>query len=256
MLDTNATQTTKPQVTITLPSWILAIGKVIDYGAKTAMDAGEAVGEGIQDAKETMKKNPLRKFNMPKFNSFLPNFKNFSYKRKLPLLLVVTFIAIGVVAWRLADRNTGFVQGAGQQTSANREVVEINKSFEIPIKTQEGEDTGERLKVTIKTMEKVKEILIQNNQARAKDGKTFLLITMDIENPTKRRLTVKPIDMVRLISSDGKSLAADVHNNEIASEPVSLKSTRIGYVVDESQNNFQFLIGEVRGSQEPIEVAF
>lgn len=259
MIETQVQEThqQKPSLTLTVPSWILAISKVVDYGAKAATSVGEAALDTAKGAGEKAKNNPFKKLKMPDFKFNFSKIKAFSYKKKAPLFLIIVFAVIGLVAWKMTGSNDNFVKGAAEQaTVAGGKSVDINKSFDIPIKTKEGEETGEKLRVTILNMQQAKEILIQSNQAKAKDGKIFLLITMEIENPTKTNLTVKPIDMVRLISKDGKGLAADVHNDKVSSEPVSIKKTRIGYVVDEGDTNFKFLIGEVRGSQEPIEVSF
>ena len=110
--------------------------------------------------------------------------------------------------------------------------------------------------ITITNIEKTREILIKNNPAKTKNGKIFLVLNIEIQNDTKKQLTVRPVDMVRLIGDDGRSYAPDVHNNEVTAEPVSLRKTKVGYVVDENKNNFKLFVGEVRGQQEEIEVVF
>jgi len=251
----------KPSLTLAIPSWILALAKIVDYGAKTASSVGESVEDVVGKAEEKVKSNPLKKIKLPKIKiNFSGNkIKELVRGRKkiVGFVLVVLVVGAGVVAWKAKSNNDGIAQGASEQTNVNSGgVVNINKSIEIAIRTKDGKETGEKLKVTIATMEQAKEILIQGKPAKAKDGKAFLLITMEIENPTKKQLTVKPIDMVRMVNSEGKTLAAEVHNNEVTSEPVSIKKTRIGYVINEAEKNFKFLIGEVRGTQEPIEVSF
>lgn len=252
----------KPSLTFTIPAWILALAKIVDYGAKTVASVGETVGEVVQNTEEKVKSNPLKikKIKLPRINFSGNKIKGmFSGKKKfVAFAAIVLLVGAGmVVKAKSSATNGGFVQGASEQTNVGTgKVVNINKALEIAIRTKEGTETGEKLKVTINSMEQAKEILIQGKPAKAKDGKAFLLISMEIENPTKKQLTVKPIDMVRMVNSEGKTLAAEVHNNEVTSEPVSIKKTRIGYVINEGDTNFKFLIGEVRGSQEPIEVSF
>lgn len=247
----------KPSLTFTVPSWILAIAKVVDYGAKAVQGAGETVGEAVKESGDKVRKNPFKNFKASDFKLAFDKVKNFlTARKKISIVIAAVLVVAVLVSLRASSQGKGFVQGAAEQTSSDRKIVDINKSFEIPIKTKEGEETGEKLNVKILTMEIAKEILIQGKPAKAKDGKAFLLITMEIENPTKRQLSVKPIDMVRMINADGKGVAAEVHNNEVSSEPVSTKKTRIGYVINEGDTHFKFLIGEVRGVQEPIEVSF
>ncbi|MDO8336142.1 MAG: DUF4352 domain-containing protein, partial [Candidatus Saccharibacteria bacterium] len=124
------------------------------------------------------------------------------------------------------------------------------------IKTQDGKETGDKLHVTITTIEKTDSIIAQDKPVRTKDGKIFLLVNMEIENTTKQELAIKPNDMVRFIDNEGRSFAPEVYNNGVKADAVSIKKTRVGYVVDSAQKTYKLMIGEVRVKQEPIEVSF
>lgn len=257
----------------------------MDYAAKTVSEGTKRAAEGIKSVgqsheektDETSKEgpeeentNPSRKFKFH-FNSV-----NFGLLKKLKLekikaigapfkkqpkiaLLVLAFVLVVVFAvFKVAQPNGAVSNGIGNITSSTNSSakIDVNRRFEVPIKNKDGSETGEKLGITITTIEKTNEILIKNSPAKTKNGKIFLVLSMEIQNDTKKQLTVKPVDMVRLIGDDGRSYAPDVHNNEVSAEPVSLRKTRVGYVVDGSKNSFKLLVGEVRGQQEPIEVSF
>ncbi len=181
--------------------------------------------------------------------------KNWSSAHKktsigLALICIIVLLIIGIKA---SGRDPQTVVG-GTSSSSVQSSVGVNRRFEVPIKTKEGSETGEKLIITITNIDKTDNILIQNKPAKTKEGKTFLVINMEIQNDTKKQLKVKPVDMVRLVGEDMRNYAPDVHNNEVNVEAVSLRKTRVGYVVNKGQTKFKLLIGEVRGSQETIEI--
>lgn len=289
------TQTEKPTVTIAVPSWILAIGKFVDYAAKAVSQGTKNAVEGIGDndkadgkrsdgerldnenSKEIPeeksaenKPSPSRKFNFQfkkvDFN-FLKKLKlekikvikgPFTKHPKIAIGVLIFVVAVVFVTFKIAKPNGTASNSIGSITSNTNSLakVNVNRRFEVPIKNKDGSQTGEKLGITITTIEKTNEILIKNSPAKTKNGKIFLILNIEIQNDTKQQLTVRPVDMVRLIGDDGRSYAPDVHNNEVSAEPVSLRKTRVGYVVEQSKNNFKLLVGEVRGQQEPIEVSF
>lgn len=249
----------KPSLTLTFPSWILAIAKVIDYGTNAVGDTAEKIEEKVF-RRPSLPKFSFNREKLPKLNlKFLGSFYGFSNKhKKLSVFVIVILLVGGFAAFKYSsnDINLGAKGEALGLTSSTDSIVAVNRRFEIPIKNKDGSETGERLGITITTIEKTQNILIKNSPAKTKNGKTFLVLNIEIQNDTKKQLTVRPVDMVRLIGDDGRSYAPDVHNNDVGVEAVSLRKTRVGYVVDESKKNFKLLIGEVRGQQEAIEIGF
>ena len=77
-----------------------------------------------------------------------------------------------------------------------------------------------------------------------------------MENSTSNQLTVRPVDFIRLTDSEGRTFAPDVHNNDVVVEPISIKKTRVGFVVDENQKEFKFLVGEINGPKKEVIVRF
>ena len=260
MLDT---RTQKSSVTIPLPGWLLAAIKVVDYGARSVKDAIDTASETVTE--KVSENKPKFKIRAPKLN--FPKYKfsgaliiSFVKSHKKATVFAVIVLVAGLGFFQMArinmDRSSAQAEVAGNSTSVSQGQVNINRKFDVAIKSSDGKPTGEDLHVTITSVEKAESILIQNKPARTKNGKIFLLINMEIRNDTKKELNVKPVDMVRLVDSEGKTYAADVYNTDVTAEAVSIRKTRVGYVVDNSQKTFKLLIGEVREEQEPIEVNF
>lgn len=243
------TQGQKATLTLTIPSWILEFAKMVDYGAGKVADKVQSVADNVS-------KSPRFKLDMrEKFGKIKNKFSFKSYKKAVIFAAILIAVGAAFAALKATGGDPQAVVG-GVATNSVGGQVNVNRKFEVPIKTKEGKETGEKLLVTVTMIEKTPNILIQNKPAKTKEGKTFLILNMEIQNDTKTQLKVKPVDMVRLVGEDGRNYAPDVHNNEVNAEPVSIKKTKIGYVVDEPQNKFKLLIGEVRGSQETIEVEF
>ncbi len=277
------TQTDKPSVTFTIPSWILAIGKFVDYAAKTASLGTKAAVEGIRGAGQSDregtdetkpvedKATPPRKFNFhfKKVNfNFLKKLRlekikgikaPFKKHPKIALSVLIVVLILGFAAFNIAKPNKANINGVNTTTTTSENSstkINVNKKFDVAIKTQDGKETGDKLHVTITTIEKTDSIIAQDKPIRTKDGKIFLLVNMEIENTTKQELAIKPNDMVRFIDNEGRSFAPEVYNNGVKADAVSIKKTRVGYVVDSAQKTYKLMIGEVRVKQEQIEVSF
>ena len=146
---------------------------------------------------------------------------------------------------------------AGSQTDfAAEKQVAIGSRFEVPIRKEDGTETPDKLIINLTTAEASKRILIQGKPATSRDTKTFILINFEVENSTSNQLTVRPVDFIRLTDSEGRTFAPDVHNNDVVVEPISIKKTRVGFVVDENQKEFKFLVGEINGEKKEVIVRF
>jgi len=240
---------TKNTVTLTLPSWFMAATKVKDY-AKQTIEKGEEI-------KENNIKNPLKKIPTDKIKKVATNFLNkVKQKPKISIaVIIVVLISVVLVTGLSGKSNNSVVSGITSNTDYSPDkIATVNKTIEIPIREQDGEDTGQKLKITFSTIDKAKRILIKGQGATAREGKVFLILNMEIENDSTNQLTVRPVDFIRLIESDDRSFAPDVHNDDVEVEAISIKKTRVGYVVNEEVSIFSFAIGEISGDKDLIEV--
>lgn len=236
----------------------LLMSQMVDYASKTS--------------ERTFKSFDVRFFKNP-FNNF--DKKALKQKtqsvvlalKKIPSVLtrhpktgimVIALIAVGIFAYTKlqgSDPKTLVSGVASSQTDFSPQIQSsLNKKFEVPIRNASSKETGEKLAITITTIDRSKKILIQGKPATARDTKSFLILNLEIENSTSNQLTIRPVDFIRLQDEQDRSFAPDVHNEEVKAEPISIKKTRVGFVIDETQRAFKFLIGEINGEKETVEV--
>ena len=209
------------------------------------------------------------KFTAPKFRFNLPKGKFLQIakgavaqlKRRPKMAAVVglgLLIIIAVLAFFPGvNPDSAVKKVAGSQTDFSPEnQVSIGSRFEVPIRREDGTETPDKLIMNLTTAESSKRILIQGKPATSRDGKTFILINFEVENSTSNQLTVRPVDFIRLTDAEGRTFAPDVHNNDVVVEPISIKKTRVGFVVDENQKEFKFLVGEINGEKKEVIVKF
>jgi len=224
------------------------LSQVIDFGAKiTAKDNTNT---------EAKFNNPLKNIKFPteKFKKLISTRK----KKQITITIILALTLTGVIfLFKVLGSNTGSLVGKSSVTNFSPGTQStINRKFEIPIRDAKGVVTGSNLGITISTVDRSKRILIQGKPATARDTKSFLILNLEVNNSTTNQLTIRPVDFIRLVDSQENSFAPDVHNNEVIAEPVSIKRTRVGFVIDEDQNSFKFLVGELKGNKETVEVTF
>lgn len=198
-------------------------------------------------------KNPLKNFPQEKIKNLLAIFKN----RLVIAALIVAALLSGAFFILKEKISTQSVPPliSGQTNFSPQNQITVNRKIEIPIRSSSGTVTGEKLAINLSTIDKSNKILIQGKPATARAGKTFIIINLEIDNSTKNQLTVRPVDFIRLQDSQGRSFASDVHNESVKAEAVSTKRTRVGFVVDENQKDFKFLIGEITGEKQTVEIS-
>ena len=171
------------------------------------------------------------------------------YKIYIAIAILILIAAFGLVK----SKQSTSVSSQGIISSQEGSSVAIDKEFDFPIYNK-GAKTENSLKLKLTTVEKTDKILVNGKPATAKDGKDFLVMYLEITNPTKDKLNVRPVDFFRLVDSQGNQFAADVHNDPVKAEPIAIKKTRIGFVVDESLNTFKFQVGEINGEKQELEI--
>ena len=192
----------------------------------------------------------LRAFRLPKFADKLSlAYKKISPKKVALTLVIVVVIAAGVlIALSQFGRTDTFEQNVAAE-------IPINKSFRFPVYDQNGKATDLFLAMNLTSAQKMKNILIQGKPATAREGKIFLIINLEVANDQKQPLNIAPVDLIRLVDAQGKKFAPDVHNEAVAVEPISVKKTRVGFVIDEPSPGFELQVGEINGSKETISLA-
>lgn len=186
-------------------------------------------------------------------------FSFFSIFRSKSLLLIAALLVLVLIVLLLGLGRRSEVGRSLPGLSSNlnvKKTSQINKAFNFPIRGGNGQAIDQNLKMTMTTIELTKNILIKGKPATARDGKIFLILNLELDNPTNNQLGLAPVELIRLVDPSGKRYAPDVHNDKVTVEAISIKKTRVGFVVDDNQTEWKIQVGEVNGPKETIDVKF
>lgn len=147
------------------------------------------------------------------------------------------------------DKQLGSTLGLSKQES--EEVLlttEVNQSIEIPIGTGD-----ESLTYTITNAELKDSIVLRGQNARAIDGKQFLILNLKLSNKSEQRIKLDSRDYVRLgVNGGDDRLPPTIHNDPIEIQPISDQFSRLGFSVYTTDKDFVLYLGEI--SEEKIEI--
>lgn len=184
-----------------------------------------------------------------------------SYKNKKMLrrvffgTLFVLFAFIVVKAITQTPANVKSQENANASKDAIATAT-INQSYPFAARNVSGQLVDKKqLKMTITQAEINKRIIIKGQPATARDGKAFLILTIEIDNSDTQKLYLPVNELVRLEEGD-KMRAPDVHNDLVLAEPIATKTTRIGFLVDDPKREFTLKVGEVSGAKQTIDLKF
>src|SRR3990167_5580311 len=174
----------------------------------------------------------------------------FNKKTKLVLGLVVAAIAFLLLANFVA-------KAVGNKPSSNNgPAISVDKTFQSTGRTKDGRLTDGTLPIKITTAEITDNILVKGQKATTRNGKLFLLVYLEIENKYQVALYSKPVDLLRLVRTDGKRIAPSVSQGDVEIRPLSVKRTNVAFVIDAKEKNFTIEVGEVKGNKEAIQINF
>lgn len=133
----------------------------------------------------------------------------------------------------------------------------VNKKFTFNGLDETGKKKG-KLDMNITTAEKTNSVIVQDKTYTAKNGKTFLIVNLELVNDSKDRLNIFPGDLIRLVvnNNEDKKFAPDLHNNYVNVAPISTKIERVGFVIDGAANNLKLEIGELEADKVAVIIKF
>ena len=133
----------------------------------------------------------------------------------------------------------------------------VNQSFSVQARTREKLRVRDaNLQLTVTTADFANSLLVQGRKATARNEKVFLILNMEVENPYEAPLYTFPVDIVRLVRSDGKLLAPSVTQGTVEVRPISIKRTNVGFIVEPKEKKFKLELGEVGKEVQTIEITF
>lgn len=180
-----------------------------------------------------------------------------SLKQNKKLIFIVAIFAIGILlgAKLFSGKSTPQTTTASQ-TDATIATAGLNSDFEFPLKDSSGKEISS---VKIKASNAVlkREVIIKGSRSAAQNGKAFLTIDLEITNDYNKSIDVNTRNYFRLKSESNNSwLAPDIHNDPVKVQAISTKTTRIGFIVDETTKKYILRIGEIDGDKQEVEINF
>lgn len=187
-------------------------------------------------------------------------------RNKIIRIILILIIVLGGILYLTARANvftgqktlSSIQTNSGQKTKIAQplSVQAINREFNFPIKDNKGATAG-TLKYIIEKAETRDEIIVKGQKATAIEGRTFLIVTLKITNEGNKRIEVNSRDFVRLsVNNKPEWLAPDVHNDPVEIQPISTKYSRLGFPINEGDNNLKIQVGEITGEKTVLDLQF
>lgn len=186
--------------------------------------------------------------------NYLRRIKGSNYK---PYLIGLAVIVVAVVLLVKFNPFSGGSQSvAGVSKTAIKDAVAtqgLNKEFKFPLKDDKGATLGE-IKYAIENAEIRDEIVVKGKKASAVAGRTFLVLNLKITNDTNQTVSMNTKDYVRLFvnGNDNEPLSPSIHNDPVVVDAISVKPTRIGFAINESDKQLKLKVGEIKGEKQDI----
>jgi regulatory protein YycI of two-component signal transduction system YycFG len=180
--------------------------------------------------------------------------KRGSTKIKSLFIVGIVLLIVGVGLYFFFNRNNNSTgQGSQSSASAARATENVNKDFNFPISKEKDANT---LKMTIEKAEFVDEIVVKGQKASAVPGRTFLILSVKLMNPSEQTIKMDTRNYVRLSvnKNDSEFLAPEIHNDPVEIQAISTKLTRLGFPVNTTDRDFVLQVGEIKGDKEKIEL--
>lgn len=175
-----------------------------------------------------------------------------------PKILIPALIILFILAmwgFRNANKEIKPPKTAPVAVASPIATVEINRAFKFPIPGKDSTTEEGNVTFTITTAEKKDEIKVKREPRQTAKGKDYLLLRLEINNPTTGRIKFMSADYVRMIVDD-KKFAPDYHNGIVDLDPISVRKDLMAFVVDEKIKSFTMQVGPLDKEKETITVEF
>jgi hypothetical protein len=176
----------------------------------------------------------------------------------IPAIVVGLFIfGVIILATRSASTAQPVLGNAGDQRVAiapAKKIQNLNKGFSFPLRDATGKEVS-KVRYELINAELRDEIIVKGQRAKSVKDRTFLVVNVKITNNFDKAIEITSRDYVRLITNNSsEKVAADIHNDPIEVQPISTKTTRLAFPIDDKKQNLKLQIGEINGSKETIDL--
>ena len=174
------------------------------------------------------------------------------------LILVGAIVILGYIGYSLVyGTSTTSTEGENGRIKIADAIAttQIDREFSFPIKSDTGEDLSQ-FKIMLDKTELRDQIIVQGKRATSVEGRTFLIVDIEIKNEYNRAIEIDTRDFFRLTmnGNEGMMLAPDIHNDPVEVQAISTKLTRVGFPVNDSDKDFVLHVGEINGTKERIDL--
>lgn len=163
-------------------------------------------------------------------------------------ILVVTLRSVGDSKPVLGDNDPRVAIAPVKATQ------KIGKTFSFPLRDDKGAEVS-KIRYTIESAELRDELIINGQRNVAVKGRQFLVLNIKFSNDFDKAIEITTRDYVRLIiNNSSEKIAADIHNDPIQVQPISTKTTRLAFPIDDKKQSLKIQVGEINGKKETIQL--
>lgn len=170
------------------------------------------------------------------------------------IILVIAIFAIKNVAGKSTDAATNSSSDGRVEVKKPIAQQVLNKEFSYPLKDQAGKEVS-KFKYEVLSAELRDEIIVKGQKATSIKGRQFLIVNFKITNTYNKSIQINARDYIRLsVNNSSEKLAADIHNDPVEVQAISTKYTRVGFPINDTDNNLTLQVGEIDGKKEFIKL--
>lgn len=230
------------------------ISNIKDYFRKKSVMLSEKasnLSDYVTNTTSGLKSSDKSQFNLNKFKRFLKK----SYLVPIAIFLVA-IVGIYYLWTTINGGSASVLSDSDQRVSIKKPkaIQVINKQFLFPLKDETGKEVS-KIKYFIQDTQLQDEIVVKGQRATAVKGRTFLIIYLKITNDYTQDISLKSRDYVRLmLNNSSEKLAPDIHNDPVDIQAISTKYTRLGFPINDTDQNLILQIGEINGNKQNIKL--
>ncbi|KKT74797.1 MAG: hypothetical protein UX31_C0003G0026 [Candidatus Nomurabacteria bacterium GW2011_GWA1_46_11] len=177
-------------------------------------------------------------------------------KKLLPIFIILLMVLFALKWTRGKFVSSGQTSAKVNQTislQTARAQIGLNRDYTFPLKDGSGKVLS-NIHYVITEAQVRDEIIVKGQKANAVGGKTFLILELKIRNDFNQGVDINTRDYVRLSVNDNgeELLAPEIHNDPVNVQATSIKYTRLGFAINQTDKNFILHIGEIGEKKEKL----
>lgn len=193
---------------------------------------------------------------MEERSGYLRRFRNSKIKTYgIGIAVIAAVIVLLVVINPFSSRGSA-VAGTNKTVIQDALATQtLNKEFKFPLKGEKDQVLGD-IKYVIENAELRDEIVVKGKKATAVAGRTFLILNIKVTNDTNQTISMNTKDYVRLFvnGNEQEPLSPSIHNDPVVVDAISVKPTRVGFTINESDIQLKLKVGEIKGEKQSIDL--